>query len=454
MSDATAAIREQALAGTFDGNQVSGADVSSHADGSTVASRMRLLWDARRFLFRMAVSGLLAGAMTALLIPARYQSQTQLMASDTQTGLGLASLMALSEKASGMGLAGDLLGLKTSGAVFIAILRSRTVKDRLVERFGLRRAYGSKNMQDARGKLAANTDISEDRKSGVITLAVTDQSRERATALAQSYVEELDRLMAQLNASAAHRERVFLETRLRAVKEELDTTEKNLSEFSSQHAAIDIKEQARAMLVSAGVLQARLANAQSELEGQRQMYSDGNVQVRASKARVQVLEKKIVQLEDGDLAPSVGKDTTLRPPSLRKLPLVGLTYADLSRRGKIQEKIYELLTQQYELAKVQEAKETPNIKILDNAEIPEGKSFPPRTLISLLAGFLGLVSGTIWTLCRARWNETDPHNPSKRLAQTVYADVAASLGPVTQRSSHVRHITNRVLRFRRHRSSQ
>src|SRR5439155_16316113 len=129
MSETSAAISEQALPGRFDGHQASGADVSSHAVVSNVVSRVRLLWDARRFLFRMAVSGLLAGTVTALLIPARYQSQTQLMASDTQTGLGLASMIALSEKASGLGLAGDLLGLKTSGAVFIAILRRRTVKD-------------------------------------------------------------------------------------------------------------------------------------------------------------------------------------------------------------------------------------------------------------------------------------------------------------------------------------
>src|SRR5207302_8053116 len=108
-------------------------------------------------------------------------------------------------------VAGDLLGVKSSGSLFIGVLRSQTAQDRLVEKFDLRRVYGKRLVIDARSKLDENTSISEDRKSGIISMSATDHSPQRAAALANAYVDELNSLVAQLSTSSAHRERVFLE---------------------------------------------------------------------------------------------------------------------------------------------------------------------------------------------------------------------------------------------------
>src|SRR5260370_14009529 len=172
----------------------------------TSIQQLRLLRNERRFLSRAAVAGLLFSTLLAFLLPKRFESTTQLMPPDSQSTSGMAMLAALTAKTgSGVGaFAGDLLGIKNSGALFIGILRSSTLEDRLVERFGLEKVYGVRLDMTARQKLAENTAISEDRKSGILTISVTDGDRLRATAIARAYVEELDRLLSWLSTSSAH----------------------------------------------------------------------------------------------------------------------------------------------------------------------------------------------------------------------------------------------------------
>ena len=315
-------------------------------------ARLRLLWDQRRFLFRGAGCGLLVATLIAFLITKRYESTARLMPPDTQSSSSMALMAGLATRTgSGLGtFAGDLLGLKSTGALFVGIVRSRTVQDRLIERFDLRKVYGTRLWESARKELAENTSILEDRKSGIITVTVTDRSPQRAAAIAQAYVEELNRLVAELTTSAAHRERVFLEERLKAVKQDLDAAAKDFSEFASKNTAIDIKEQGRAMVEAAATLQGQLIAAQSELEGLKQIYTDNNVRVRAVRARIAELQKQLEKLRGKDAgsnaAASQGADSLY--PSIRKLPLLGVTYADLYRRTKIQETVFELLTRSEE----------------------------------------------------------------------------------------------------------
>jgi len=415
---------------------------------STAFDRLRLLLDRRFVLLKFTACGLAFTALLAFIIPVRYESRTQLMPPDSDNS-GLASLIALSGR-SGSSLsafAGDLLGVKTSGALFIGILRSETVEDRIIDRFDLKSVYGVKRMQEARRRLEENTEISEDRKSGIIAIGVTDHSPQRSPAIAQAYVEELDRLVAALNTSAAHRERVFLEERLKSVKQDLDTSAKEFSQFASQNTAIDIKEQGRAMVEAAATLQGQLIAAQSQLEGLRQIYADTHVRVKAVRARIAELQKKLEEMGGGDLSTTGNPNSTTLYPSIRKLPLLGVRYAELYRNNKIQETVFELLTQQCELAKVQEAKETPSVKVLDAAKVPEKKSFPPRLLIMFLGAFFSFMIGAVCVLSRASWDDLDSTHPGKQLAVDAYRTIKADLGLAS--GAHFRNVREKFFRLNR-----
>jgi uncharacterized protein involved in exopolysaccharide biosynthesis len=393
---------------------------------STTLLRAQLLWKNRRFLARAIVAGLCVGLAVAFLIPSRYESTVQLMPPDNQSG-GLAMLAALTSKAGGGGsglgaVAGDLLGVKSTGALFVGILKSRTVQDRLVDRFQLKKVYSVKHTEDARKTLSENTAASEDRKTGIVTITITDHDPKRAAAIAQAHVEELNQLSAQLSTSAAHRERVFLEERLAAVKLDLDDAAQKFSQFASKNVAIDIKEQGRAMVEAAAAIQGEMIAAESELKGLEQIYTPSNVRVRAVQARISELQNQLQKLGGNTTDPHAASADALYP-SIRQLPILGVTWADLYRRTKIQETVFEILTQQYELAKVQEAKETPSVKVLDAAVVPEEKSFPPRSLIAVLGGLVFLCAAAMFVFIRERWNETDPSDPRKIFAREVFNSV-------------------------------
>jgi uncharacterized protein involved in exopolysaccharide biosynthesis len=391
-------------------------------------ARLRLLWNARSFLGKTTFLGLALGVLSGFLIPKRYEATAQLMPPNGQSGTGMAMLAALSARTGSAlsGSAGDLLGVKSSGALFVGILQSRTVADRLIGQFQLQSVYQASTIEDARMALASHSNVAEDRKSGIISVTVSDHDPQRAARMAQGYIGELDRLVADVSTSSAHRERVFLEERLHDVKRDLDASARKFSEFASTNAAIDIPAQGKAMVEAAATLQGQLIAAESEMRGLEQIYTSQNVRVRSLRARVGELRQHLEKLGGADAGPDAKGDRSLYP-SIRKLPLLGVTYADLHRQTKIQETVYELLTQQYELAKVEEAKEIPAVKVLDAAVAPTKKTFPPRMLIMFIGMMLAFTGAVMWVLGKARWDEMNQKDPGKVLAREVFATLRAGV---------------------------
>ena len=341
-------------------------------------------------------------------------------------------------------MAGSLLGLKSSGDLFIGILQSRTVEDRIVDRFNLKEVFRTPLQQDARKELEENTSISQDRKSGIITISVSDRDPRRAAAIAQSYVEELDHLVSELSTSAAHRERAFLEERLQAVKQELDQASRNFSQFESANATLDIKEQGRAMFDAAATLTGQLIAAQSELKGLEAIYTPNNVRIQSVKARIAELRRQLAKMGGTELPDETRNVADATYPSIRKLPLLGVTYADLYRQTKIKEVVYETLTQQFELAKVQEVKETPTVKVLDAARVPEKKSFPPRLQIIFLCTVLSLFLAMAVVLAQVRWSEVDSTSPGKTLAREVLLTARANMPWAPPNGSRFQAVSHRL----------
>jgi uncharacterized protein involved in exopolysaccharide biosynthesis len=385
---------------------------------------LQLLWDQRRTIARFVIRGTLLWIVLALLIPPQYESTTRLMPPDNKTG-GMAMFAALTGRSDSGGAledyAGDLLGIKGSGPLFIGVLHSRTVENALIQRFDLRKVYGVRGWEDARRRLESATTIAEERKSSIIEIKVRDRSRERAQALSEAFGEELDHAVTQLSTSAARREREFLETRLAGVKRDLDTTSKAFSQFASQNTAIDIPSQSKAMFESAATLQGQLMAAEAELQGLKQTYTSDNIRVRTLEGRITELRRQLQKLgnagtgadekEAADASPDA-TDAALYP-SIRKLPLLGVRYFDLLRQARIQESLFESLTKRYEMAKVQEAKEIPTVRVLDPADLPERKVSPPRTLLVLLGLVLSFLLGCAWVMGREAWARVDAQDSVK-----------------------------------------
>jgi uncharacterized protein involved in exopolysaccharide biosynthesis len=401
---------------------------------------LHLLWEGRRFISRFAIFGLVVSVMVALLIPVKYESSTKLMPPENKSG-GVAMVAALAGKSgiggdSGIGsgledLAGDMMGFKGSGSLFIGMLHSRTVEDALIRRFDLRRVYRVQRWDAARKQLESRTFVAEDRKSGIIEVKVRDSNPQRSQAMAQAYDEELDRAVNQLTTSAARREREFLENRLVGVKKDLNRSAEDFSQFASRNTAIDIPEQSKAMFESAASLQGQLMAAEAEEQGLRQIYTPDNIRVRTLQSRIAELQRQLQKIgeagtggdaKNGDDGSTDSGENALYP-SIRKLPLLGVKYFDLLRQAKIQEALFESLTKRYEMAKVQEAKEIPTVRVLDPANLPERKVSPPRTLIVLLGFIFSSLAGCAWLLGASAWDKLDASDPRRLFLSEISRDV-------------------------------
>lgn len=332
-------------------------------------------------------------------------------------------------------LAASLLGVRTTGPLFVDLLRSATISGDLIDRFQLQQVYGKRYRFETAKKLARRTAILEDKKSGVISITVEDSDPQRARDLAKAYLDELNLLVNRTNTSSARQERLFIERRLQDAESGLEGAQKELSDFSSTHSTIDIKEQTRATVDAAAKLQAQIVIEQTELDSLLQIYGDENVRVRAARARIAGLKSQLAQLAgtsdplqpDGNMSAENSDQlnrTAIEYPPLRQIPRLAVPYANIYRHLRVQEAVYEMLTQQYELARIQEAKDVPVIRVIDAPGIPEKKSFPPRAL------FAGLLSGLVLAflcthiLVHESWKQIDAGDPRKVLIRQIAREAA------------------------------
>lgn len=396
---------------------------------TSTASKLWLIWRDRRLFWSVSWKTTVLATVVAFLLPVHYEAAVKIVPGENNTsGMnGLAGRLASiggSNSGSGMGLALDatgLLGLKTPAAFYVEILKSRSVQDRIIDRFNLRVRYSKtgkwfpKSYYETRKTLKSFTSIEEDKKSNVITVSVTDYDRNTAAQIANDYVQEVNKVAADLNTGDAHRERVFLEERLRAARADLDAASLALSQYSSRNAVMDPQNEGKAVMDAAARVQGEIIAVESELKGLQQIYSDDNVRVRTLKARLQNLQAKLRSMT------GAGQTAANTYPSMTTLPLLGYRYSELYRENRIQEAIYEFLTQQYETAKIQEAKELPTVRVMDPAVPPEKKSGPIRSLI-VAASVVGAIILTVfWVLGKNSWYSL-PADDSRRLLAAEIGD--------------------------------
>ena len=315
---------------------------------------------------------LLAAIITAgitLLMPNWYTATTKLLPPQQSQSNAVAILGQLGALSGG---ASTALGLKNPSDIFVAMLKSRTVADAIIDRFKLKELYEEKYSQDTRKALAKNVDIAAAR-DGVITIEVDDKSPKRAADMANAYVEELEKLTRRLAVGEAGQRRLFFEQQLKQAKDDLTQAETQLTKFQVEKKVLNPQGQASLAISAAAGLQAQIAAKEVQLAALRSFATAENPDLLRAQEELGGLRSQLAKVGRGGSGDS--GDVLL---SIGKAPQEGVEYLRKFREVKYYETLFELLAKQFEIAKIDEAKEATLIQVLDIAVAPERKSAPKR----------------------------------------------------------------------------
>jgi len=347
-------------------------------------------------LFTLAAAVL--SILYSLTQPNIYTAKALIYPSQEDKGLASAMMAQLGGLAN---LAGTSLGGKNIEDLYITLLKSETIKDSIIDRLGLMNRYRAKYRSNVYRRMDAATMVSAGRKDGVITISVNDRNPRWAAALADAYVRELGNLAVQLNVTGAGKNRLFLENRLMKAKGDLARSEDLLKAFQIKNKALNVPEQAKATIEGVAQLRAQLALQEVHLATLRRQFTDASQEVKNAKSSLANLREQIDKLE-GEGGGAI--------PSLGTVPTLGQDYIRLMREFKVQESIVELLTKQYELAKINETKDVTPFQVIQPAKVPERKSKPQRSKFVFSATFAAFFLSVLLAFIReyaAKMSEED-----------------------------------------------
>lgn len=330
----------------------------------------------KRMITGVTVIAALVAGIVSLLLPSIYVASTRILPPQQNDSMAMAMLSQLSPLAA---LAGNGLGLNNRSDVYVAMLKSRTLADSMIRRFGLQKLYDAKMMVDARRALDKRTSITV-AKDGMINIEVEDRSPERAAELANGYVDDLRQLSQKLAVTRAAQRRLFLEGQVNQTKEQLANAEVALKKAQETTGLIQPDNQGRAIIESVARMQAQIAAKEVQLTAMRSFATERNPDLLRTEQEVAGLRVQLSKLEKDSKA---GNGNIL--VATKQVPEAALEYVRRLRDVKYHETMFEALAKQYELAKFDEANEASIIQVLDKAVPPERRARPRRTLIVLIS---------------------------------------------------------------------
>ncbi len=326
---------------------------------------------------------------TARLLPPPEESEFAGLIGTTGTSLSIPRIS--SRLARG---AGFLRG-STPSDLIGAILLSRTIQERVVTNCDLMRIYKiKKSMEVAVKRLNRETKV-KITEEGVVEINVETQDAKLAADIANSYLEELDRFLKESNMSRGKNMRLFIEKRLNSALTELKTAQESLQTFQERHKVVALDEETKAVIDAYAKLKSELLKREMEMALIQNVSASDNVYLSSVKKEIFAFQQKLKEMEGGK-SRGRGFGAGFAVP-FSQLPAVAAEYARRLRDYRVQEEIYALLVQQYEQAKIMEARDTPTITVLDYARIPEKKSFPKRAIIVFVVFLFSLVGGIGYT---------------------------------------------------------
>lgn len=349
-------------------------DEQSQYEGISIIAILIVLAKRKKLVFGLPLAAACIAAAVTMLLPNIYSaSATLLPPQQAQSSAGAL----LSQLGGAASLAGNLAGLKNPNDLYVGMLRSRTVADKLVAKFNLKSVYDTDSQEKVRKALAADTSISSG-KDGLIVISVEGKDKKLVAPLANAYVEELAQLNKVLAVTEAGRRRLFYERQLDSAKNQLAQAEQSLKAGLESGGVVSVDSDSRALLETIARIRAQVSAKEIQLGSLQAFVTSSNPEYRRVQEELGSLRAELSRLENGRAVKGdadQGKQT-------------GLENVKILRDVKYYQMLYELLAKQYEVARLDESKDSSIIQVLDNAVEPERKIKPGRTVIVLVCAVL------------------------------------------------------------------
>ena len=368
-----------------------------------------VLAERKRTIFWVTAAFAVLALVVSLILPVRYTATVTLLPPQQNSSMGAALASQLGNLGGMAALAGGSLGLKNPNDMYVAMLKSRTVEDAMVQHFGLMQEYKERYLSEARKKFEHYATVDGSGKDGLIHISVEDHDPRRAAALANGYIDQFRNLSEHLAITEAGQRRLFFQQQLEQAKDNLANAEEALKETEQKTGLIQINSQARALIEAAASLRAQVTAKEVQIQAMQTYATGQNSQLVQAQQELDSLRAQLVKLggsEDSGGGLIVPKG---------QVPAASLEYVRKMRDVQYYETIFEILARQFELAKLDEAKEGALIQVVDPAIPPDKRSFPKRGLIVVGATFVGFfvaVFLALWQAALQRMKD-DPETSSK-----------------------------------------
>ena len=359
----------------------------------------------KKLIISITSGAALITAIISLIMTPIYRAETRIL--PPQTGSSSIAVGMLSQMSGAQGIT-ESLGLKTPSDLYIGMLESRTIADRIIDRFNLMELYKAEYREDARKELFEDAlEAETDKDTDIITIDVEDKDPKRAADMANAFVEELKNLTKGLAVTEASQRRLFFEEQLKDTKMALVKAEEEMQGFQEKTGALQVDAQTKAVIEGIAMLRAQIAAKEVQLKVMRTYATAQNPDLQRAEDELNGLKAELGKLE----AKGGSGHDSLIPTG--RIPEIGTEYIRKLRDLKFNETLYELLAKQFEAAKLDEAKEAAVIQVIDKAIPPEKRAKPKRTLMVLIATFTGFFL-SIFVAFFAEYKERASKDPENK----------------------------------------
>lgn len=394
---------------------MSEADLQENTDGVSMPAQQAnwldvliILAQRLRFVLSFTFGVAILTVIIVFLVPNKYTATTIILPPNQSSSMSSALLGQLGASSSLASLAGASLGIKNSDEMYVSLFRSRTVEDALIQQFGLMARYRKKTMIDTRTAFEHRSTVILGVRDGLIRITVTDRDPKFAAQLANAYVEEFRKNSDHLAITEASQRRVFFQQQLLEANTNLAAAEEALKSTEQSTGVLQIDSQARSLIELAATLRGQIAAKEVQLEGMRSYATEDNPQMVVAEQQLDALKAQLAKLSGTEENAS---SDIIMPKG--NIPQSGIEYLNKLRDVRYYETIEELIARQFEMAKLDEAREGAIVQVVDVAVPPDKKSSPHRALIVVLAVILGFFAACAWCIF-AEWFQHWKFNPAER----------------------------------------